>query len=579
VVAGTYGAHLLSADPRAPGPARYVAVSRVLVRVLLLNLSVAIAKIAFGYASGAISILSDGFHSLTDAASNVVGIVGVRAAGRPPDEDHPYGHRKYETVAAAAIPIFLILLMLEVLRNTVNHLTGHDAPVAIPVSGFAVMLITVGVNLFVIWYESREAERLASEVLLADATQTRADVWTSITVIAALAGMRSGVPMLDPLAALVVVAFIGYAGFQIVRATTAILSDRMVIADADLERVDQDARVGRSCVPGPARLAAARHASYRRTRAVARRQGPAHDAVPANRGRDHSHRTTACGMNEWPERFLAFERRKVGAATEAVLPPYTTDFDRTGPLLNRIASPWTSAIFDGPFCLSPIPAAVPATSIVFVQSADGNTGARNPSTLGGGATDTHLIYEGLSRAAADAVLAGAETVRGGDMVLSVWHPELVALRQSLGRPRHPAQIVATIRGVALSDQLMFNLPEIPVVLLTVRRGADAMRDALAARPWISAIVMDNPGDLAGAFAELQRMNIARISAIGGRTMAHALLTAGLIQDAYLTTSPVEGGEPNTAIDWGSTERTIVLRKCGTGPETGVIFEHLTVTDR
>jgi len=89
----------------------------------------------------------------------------------------------------------------------------------------------------VIAYESREAERLASEVLLADAMQTRSDVWSSVTVLAALVGARLGWPILDPLAALVVAVFIGYAGFQIARAATAILSDRIVIADADLERV------------------------------------------------------------------------------------------------------------------------------------------------------------------------------------------------------------------------------------------------------------------------------------------------------------------------------------------------------
>ena len=216
---------------------RYAEVAKVLVRVLFLNLGVALAKIVFGYASGAISILCDGFHSLTDAASNVVGLIGVRAAGRPPDEDHPYGHRKYETVAAAAVAIFLLLVMLEVLRNAFNHLSGRTAPRAISAASFVVMIVTVAVNLVVIWYESREAERLASEVLLADAMQTRGDVWTSVTVLAALAGARSGWPILDPLAALVVAGFIGYAGYQIAQATTGILSDRIVISDADLERV------------------------------------------------------------------------------------------------------------------------------------------------------------------------------------------------------------------------------------------------------------------------------------------------------------------------------------------------------
>jgi cation diffusion facilitator family transporter len=99
------------------------------------------------------------------------------------------------------------------------------------------MLVTVAVNLGVVAYESRAAERLGSEVLLADAMQTKGDVWSSLTVIAALVGARLGVPILDPLAALVVAGFIGYSGYQVARATTGILSDRIVISDADLERV------------------------------------------------------------------------------------------------------------------------------------------------------------------------------------------------------------------------------------------------------------------------------------------------------------------------------------------------------
>jgi cation diffusion facilitator family transporter len=209
----------------------------VLLSVLVLNLLVAAAKIVFGYASGAISILSDGFHSLTDAASNVAGLIGVSAARQPPDEDHPYGHRKYETVAAAAVTVFLALLVIEVVRNAFNHLTGRTELHEISTASFVIMLVTVAVNLAVVSYESRAAARLGSEVLLADAMQTRGDVWSSLTVIAALVGARLGMPILDPLAALVVAGFIGYAGFQVARTTTGILSDRIVISDADLHRV------------------------------------------------------------------------------------------------------------------------------------------------------------------------------------------------------------------------------------------------------------------------------------------------------------------------------------------------------
>jgi len=235
-VISTERADVQRGAPEATGD-RYTAVSGVLLRVLALNLLVAGAKIFFGYATGAISVLSDGFHSLTDAASNLVGLVGVQAARRPPDDDHPYGHRKYETVAASLVTVFLLLVVVEVLRNAFNNLLGRTGPHEVGLLSLVVMGVTVGVNLLVIRYESREAERLASEVLLADAMQTRGDVWTSVTVIAALAGARAGLPILDPLAAIVVAGFIGHAGYQIARATTRILSDRIVIASSDLERV------------------------------------------------------------------------------------------------------------------------------------------------------------------------------------------------------------------------------------------------------------------------------------------------------------------------------------------------------
>jgi cation diffusion facilitator family transporter len=222
---------------RVRGGSRYAAVSRVLLRVLLLNLAVAVAKIVFGYLSGAISVLSDGFHSLTDTASNVVGLVGVRAARRPPDADHPYGHRKYETVAAGLVTLFLLLVVVEVLRNAINHLSGRVPASQIGAMSFVVMLVTVAINLYVVSYETAEGERLGSEVLVADAMQTRGDVWTSIGVIGALIGARAGLPILDPIAAVMVAGFIGYSGFQIARTTTRILSDRVVIEESDLEEV------------------------------------------------------------------------------------------------------------------------------------------------------------------------------------------------------------------------------------------------------------------------------------------------------------------------------------------------------
>ena len=271
--------------------------------------------------------------------------------------------------------------------------------------------------------------------------------------------------------------------------------------------------------------------------------------------------------------FAAFIDRKTRAAAAAELPPYTTELERPLDGMLAIGSPWTERLFDGPFYLSPLPPRLPACHLVFVQSLDGNTGARNPQALGGGETDKHVIYEGLTRVAADAVLAGASTVRGGSLVFSVWHPELVRLRQALGQPRHPVQLVATRRGVPIDRELLYNIPGLRLVLLTGPGGIAVMRDALAERPWITPIVVDTGHTLIDAFEELRAMGIERISAVGGRGVAAELIDAGLVQDLYLTTSPMTGGESGTPMYSRPLERRTVVRKRGTLHETGVVFDH------
>src|SRR5689334_25024143 len=121
-----------SQQPAAVSDDRYSSVARVLIRVLLLNFGVAVAKIGFGYATGAVSIVSDGFHSLTDSASNVVGLVGISIARQPPDAEHPYGHRKYETMASVAILIFLILVLVEVVSSAADRVIHGGSPKVFP---------------------------------------------------------------------------------------------------------------------------------------------------------------------------------------------------------------------------------------------------------------------------------------------------------------------------------------------------------------------------------------------------------------------------------------------------------------
>lgn len=219
-----------------PPTDRYRAVFRVLFIVLLLNIAVALAKLVLGYATGAVSVISDGFHSLTDSASNIIGMVGLRASRKPPDEDHPYGHRKYETLAASGIFVFLLFVVIEVARAALDRLTGGHVPEVGPLS-FVVMIGTLAVNLFVVRYEGGRGRALNSELLLADAMHTKSDVYTSCAVIVSLVAVRMGYPILDPVGGLVIAVFIARTGWEIARDTSRILSDRVVLAEIDIRDV------------------------------------------------------------------------------------------------------------------------------------------------------------------------------------------------------------------------------------------------------------------------------------------------------------------------------------------------------
>jgi 5-amino-6-(5-phosphoribosylamino)uracil reductase len=277
-------------------------------------------------------------------------------------------------------------------------------------------------------------------------------------------------------------------------------------------------------------------------------------------------------------RFAAYCWRREEAAVRAVLPGYATI--ATGDVAGMVAcgNPWSRALFDGDFYRTPTSTTAPSVGLVFVRSRDGNTVAANPSLLGGGATDLHLIYEGLSRVDADGVLSGATTVAARDIVLSVWHPELVALRLARGKPRHPRQIVVTARGeLRLDDGLMFQMSQVPVTLITTTGTAPRLRVQVRNRPWIDVIDAGEPISLQAALEGLRQRGVAVISAIGGPKTATALLQERLISDLYLTTSPIEAGEPDTPYcAQPPADARLRVAKAGRGNEAGVVFEHLTV---
>lgn len=215
--------------PEAPfSETRLPAIARVLGITLLLNLAVALAKIAAGLWASSLALLADGVHSVGDASSNVLGFLAIRVASRPPDRDHPYGHQKFETFAAAAVAMLLFLGCYEIARQAVTRFFAPAETRVGPV-GFWVVGVTMAINLFTTLYERREGKRLDSEFLIADSMHTRLDVFVSATVLVSLAATRVGYPEFDLVIALGICGFLAYASFRILRRNLTILSDASIL--------------------------------------------------------------------------------------------------------------------------------------------------------------------------------------------------------------------------------------------------------------------------------------------------------------------------------------------------------------
>jgi cation diffusion facilitator family transporter len=203
-----------------------------------LNLIVALAKLIYGYRSGALGITADGIHSLLDAASNIVGLVGIAVARRPPDVNHPYGHRKYETFAALAISVMLFVGCYEVVTAAWTRLTHPRLP-EIDARGFIVLGLTLFINTLVVYYERRQALQLQSELLASDAAHTGSDVLATILVLASFVAIRLGVAWADLAAAALIVLLIVRAGIKILLGTLSTLSDERRLDPREVEEAAQ----------------------------------------------------------------------------------------------------------------------------------------------------------------------------------------------------------------------------------------------------------------------------------------------------------------------------------------------------
>jgi cation diffusion facilitator family transporter len=205
-------------------------VRKVLIITLLLNLFVLALKAVVGYWTGSLSLLADALHSVTDSANNVLGLIASKFSSPHPDREHPYGHHKFEAVGALGIAAFLGIACFEILQGAVERILKGSEPVKISPSQLWLLLIVLGVNIFVAFYERSVGRRVGSQILIADATHTMSDVWVTISVIGGLIGVWLGYQWLDIVLAFPVALLVFWSGWSVLKESLPWLVDQMAIA-------------------------------------------------------------------------------------------------------------------------------------------------------------------------------------------------------------------------------------------------------------------------------------------------------------------------------------------------------------
>lgn len=236
--------------PKAPlDPIRRArGIRRVLVQVLLLNLGVVLLKVWAFLSSNALSVAAEVLHSTLDATNNLLALAIAHVAAREPDEDHPYGHQKFETLGALLLAGVLSVTVFELMKAALRRISTETPPdvTATPLA-IGIMVTSVVVNLAVAGFEARRGRALGSDLLLADAAHTRSDVVTTLGVLGGLGVVALGVPAVDPWISLVVAAVIAHTGWRIIRGTVPVLVDERAVDPARIQGVAERHEAVFSC--------------------------------------------------------------------------------------------------------------------------------------------------------------------------------------------------------------------------------------------------------------------------------------------------------------------------------------------
>jgi cation diffusion facilitator family transporter len=227
-----------ASEPSSPGTnvQRDGQVRRVLFIEGLANFTVLVAKTVVGFATGSSAVLADAVHSFADLANNGLALFALRLAAAPPDREHPYGHRKYETLAVFALATLLAVLAIEI---ALRALQSGDRDVLRPGWSLGLMLGVLAVNATISTWQATWARRLDSDLLRADARHTFSDVLTTIAVIIGWQLAATGHAWLDTTFTLGVAALILFLAFGLYRRAIPVLVDQIATDPDHLTAVVQ----------------------------------------------------------------------------------------------------------------------------------------------------------------------------------------------------------------------------------------------------------------------------------------------------------------------------------------------------
>jgi cation diffusion facilitator family transporter len=198
---------------------------RVALVSLLASGGLAVVKFAAAIVSGSLGLLSEAFHSLTDFAATLLTLLAVRIADKPADDEHHYGHAKFESVSALLQTGMLFAVTAWIAYEAIMRLVADTHKIELSWWLFAIVIASIVID----WNRSRAlratAERTSSAALAADALHFTADMWSSLAVLAGLTLVWLGLGFADSLAALVVACFVARAAWGLGRQTLDNLLD------------------------------------------------------------------------------------------------------------------------------------------------------------------------------------------------------------------------------------------------------------------------------------------------------------------------------------------------------------------